>query len=981
MKEKLNAKERREQAEKAKRAIIEKIENDRKIAKDKEKNEKDEKNRLAEEAKILSIAKERVANEPGKGEINKSSAKAAGVKSTFVIKGDELLITSFGRGNQALREKSVTGETVTSLRTPEAFGATAEGNRFRIEAKRFLTEDRQSITVDNPLINDTHHPGDDLIHCREALERRFFGITFKDNIHIQAAYSILDIEKILTVHINNIVYALNNMLRNNGPEYSDLIGYLGLDGKYATYESFCGDKRDERLYSRFKALCEQKQLGYFGIEIIDPKKSAAEKGKAEKKADKEKPDKHEPVCVTEEQFFYMLCLLGQLRQALAHGDNEKAKYLYDLSSCKSPAAEKARQVLDMLYEKRVGMLNHRFIDMSKNDLILLFRAFSVTKPEDKRRYTKDYYDFVVRKSYKNLGFSVKTLREEIVSGIEEAAIVKDDRYSTVRQKLYRLFDFALFSYYRGDAKAAEELIDSLRASANALEKARIYVKEARRVWPLVQDQVLNHILPNVTADQINELIKDKVQPGVTQDMIADSLIGNKADYFCEYIYLLTLFLDGKEINDLLTTLINKFENIDSFNSVMAEAGLKTGYIGIFNVFSRSAAVSGELRAINSFARMSTESGDAKEIMFIEAARLLGYPESDEKLKEYIKEILSKEKGPRRFDGNKDFSFRNFIANNVIESTRFRYLVRYGNTEQLSKLAKNTAVVRFVLNGIPDDQIRRYYLSCNGINYSNAGMDEMRDDLCSRIARVSFTDFSGVKQRPVEGSTEGEEKQRYVAIIRLYLAVLYLLVKNLVYVNSRYFLAFHCVERDAVLMGVKLKDENDDRVYAEAAKVYLQLYPGKKRVNKYLHDNFENSDPWAVTAYRNTVEHLGAVRNAHLYIGDAKSFSSYFELYHYLVQRSLISQFEHDKQILSRREGPGYGKPIISEEKINPVMLKYFALVQRYGCYCKDMVKALNVPFAYNLPRYKNLSIDGLFDRNDTREKPKGKEISVAPEME
>ena len=32
-------------------------------------------------------------------------------------------------------------------------------------------------------------------------------------------------------------------------------------------------------------------------------------------------------------------------------------------------------------------------------------------------------------------------------------------------------------------------------------------------------------------------------------------------------------------------------------------------------------------------------------------------------------------------------------------------------------------------------------------------------------------------------------------------------------------------------------------------------------------------------------------------------------------------------------------------------------------YCRDFVKALNVSFAYNLPRYKNLSIDGLFDRN------------------
>ena len=44
-----------------------------------------------------------------------------------------------------------------------------------------------------------------------------------------------------------------------------------------------------------------------------------------------------------------------------------------------------------------------------------------------------------------------------------------------------------------------------------------------------------------------------------------------------------------------------------------------------------------------------------------------------------------------------------------------------------------------------------------------------------------------------------------------------------------------------------------------------------------------------------------------------------------------------------------------------------------------MIKALNVPFAYNLARFKNLSVDGLFDMNDTREKPKGKNCGMETE--
>lgn len=33
-------------------------------------------------------------------------------------------------------------------------------------------------------------------------------------------------------------------------------------------------------------------------------------------------------------------------------------------------------------------------------------------------------------------------------------------------------------------------------------------------------------------------------------------------------------------------------------------------------------------------------------------------------------------------------------------------------------------------------------------------------------------------------------------------------------------------------------------------------------------------------------------------------------------------------------------------------------------YTKDFVKALNSPFGYNIPRFKNLSIEQLFDRNE-----------------
>ena len=43
---------------------------------------------------------------------------------------------------------------------------------------------------------------------------------------------------------------------------------------------------------------------------------------------------------------------------------------------------------------------------------------------------------------------------------------------------------------------------------------------------------------------------------------------------------------------------------------------------------------------------------------------------------------------------------------------------------------------------------------------------------------------------------------------------------------------------------------------------------------------------------------------------------------------------------------------------------YFDKLDRWNTYVKDLVKALNVPFGYNVPRFKALTIDDQFDRNE-----------------
>ena len=883
----------------------------------------------------------------------KSSAKAAGLKSTFILSDNELLMTAFGQGNEAIIEKKITDGRVENLNEKPAFTAVPEEKKaFRIDGRV------KGAQTDNPLYtaDASLRKPDDLIHAKAALEKRYFGQTFDSNLHIQAIYSILDIEKILAIHVNNIVYTLNNFLRQEGEDVDDFIGYVTSGEK--TYQQFMESKDNnaDELRALFTRLCSARQLRYLSLEIMKPRNPG----------DNTKEDEN-TIKLTEEEFYNILYAMGIMRQMLAHGDPYKNIYTLE-GYGKNASVEK---VLTRLYKERINQLNTDFLSKAGTNLTLLFKAFGITDVEKKGCLVRDYYDFTVRKQYKNLGFSIKLLREHMTADIEEAFILRDKAYDSVRGKLYPFIDFALFRYYHTHNEETNSLVNGLRASFNEVEKDGLYAREAARIWPKVRSVILEHILPEMSGEVIIEA-KSNSDKDIKETMLSGAMISTEATDFSKFIYLTTLFINGKEINDLLTTLIHKFECIFSFLAVIQSQHLPSRFVDQFSVFSESDKIAQELRAINSFARMSRPSAKAKEIMYIEAFQVLGMRANSDQLEREAKELLDPKISGER---SQKRGIRNFISKNVIASDRFKYLVRYGNVKKLKGIATNRAVVSFVLQDIPDSQIARYYNSVTGEDKDF--QPAMRNFLADRLTGFSFEDISDVRQNDQRANQrQQEEKRQKQALVRLYLTVLYLTLKNLVYVNSRYFLAFHCMERDRRLLHpekwekIPREKQFDPEFGASVfARDFLAEYPRKTRQMTYLNQNFDNSDEWALRAFRNKAEHLDAVRNADLYLGDIREFHSWFELYHYIMQRRIMDQFTFDSTHKTRDKT----RMIISEEELNPKTREYFHLIARYRVYCKDFVKALCVPFAYNLPRFKNLSIDGLFDKNRPGKEKDGEE--------
>ena len=868
-------------------------------------------------------------------EKKKSSVKAAGMKSILVSE-NKMYITSFGKGNSAVLEYEVDNNDYNKTQLSSKDNSNIElcgVNEVNITfSSKHGFESGVEINTSNP----THRSGEsspvrwDMLGLKSELEKRFFGKTFDDNIHIQLIYNILDIEKILAVYVTNIVYALNNMLGEGDESNYDFMGYLSTFNTYKVFTNPNGstlsdDKKENirKSLSKFNALLKTKRLGYFGLE--EPKTKDTRVLEAYKK-----------------RVYHMLAIVGQIRQCVFHDLSEHSEYdLYSFIDNSKKVYRECRETLDYLVDERFDSINKGFIQGNKVNISLLIDMMKGYKADDIIRL---YYDFIVLKSQKNLGFSIKKLREKMLD--EYGFRFKDKQYDSVRSKMYKLMDFLLFcNYYRNDVIAGEALVRKLRFSMTDDEKEGIYADEAEKLWGKFRNDFEN------IADHMNgDVIKELGQADMDFDeKILDSEKKNASDllYFSKMIYMLTYFLDGKEINDLLTTLISKFDNIKEFLKIMkssavdVECELTAGY----KLFNDSQRITNELFIVKNIASMRKPAASAKLTMFRDALTILGI--DDKITDDRISEILKlKEKG-KGIHG-----LRNFITNNVIESSRFVYLIKYANAQKIREVAKNEKVVMFVLGGIPDTQIERYYKSCVEFSDMNSSLEAKRSELARMIKNISFDDFKNVKQQ-VKGR-ENVAKERAKAVIGLYLTVMYLLVKNLVNVNARYVIAIHCLERDfglykEIIPELASKDlKNDYRILSQTLCELCDKSPNlflkkNERLRKCVEVDINNADSSMTRKYRNCIAHLTVVRELKEYIGDIRTVDSYFSIYHYVMQRCITKREDDTKQ----------------EEKI-----KYEDdLLKNHG-YTKDFVKALNSPFGYNIPRFKNLSIEQLFDRNE-----------------
>lgn len=904
--------------------------------------------------------------EQEKRKVKIPQAKAAGLKSTFLVNG-EVVMTTFGNGNEAILEKKIDKKnTVTDIARPANISVKPEPEKKKIRIKS------SRVDVDAVADRPADNQGMDLLRAKSELEMKYFGKTFTDNVHIQIIYNIIDIYKILAEYSTNIVYELGNVCRVPDATEQDHVGSFSAGKSFGKWDDDSDPHHHKEFFDAFKK--QYGQLAYFGDAFL-----------------RKRYKKNTYVVREDEELYNVLALVGMLRQICAHGYMEQKEnkdpevsstesnetWLFNLDRLDRVNLG-FRGLLDEFYKNAVDSVNESFFANADKNVYLLSAMYPEKKIAD---LVRDYYKFAILKDYKTYGFSIRVLREELlkIDDIDLSYFVSD-ACKSFRQKINLLLDFSLVSFYRSSDRKAK-MVEQLRLAArDEKKKQKIYEEEAKVVWETLAPLVHEKMRPKMTTEAI-----EKATMNGTLPTSIPGIIQNRADPFSELIFFLTKFLDGKEINILLTTLINKFDNIYSLCEVLQKtklASYENYFVKEYRMFENSYRIVKTLKEINCFSRMQKALPTAKKTMFREALELFGFTGSDEEFERICDKIFCNETDQygilkRKEKTVGDTGFRNFVASNVIESSRFQYLIRYCNPKKIRELAGNRTLIDFQLKRLPETQIDRYYKACHGPKETI--LDKKISYLAGLIHDISFHDFEDIKtMNPADRSiTESDrvKNEKMKGIISLYLTILFLLVKNLVNVNSRYVIAFAACSRDSrLILGQSPDDQKAKKEKGELSWLALTRYfcepdrftargmtcPIKERARNYLMKDAGMIDEkdWMLKQFRNKVAHLNVIQSLNEYAGEIKQADSYFGIYHFILQRVLPVSAELERK----------------EENLSPKAQNWSAIVKQTGTYCKDYVKALCTPFGYNLARFKNLSIEALFDKNELKETKEQGEI-------
>ena len=317
--------------------------------------------------------------------------------------------------------------------------------------------------------------------------------------------------------------------------------------------------------------------------------------------------------------------------------------------------------------------------------------------------------------------------------------------------------------------------------------------------------------------------------------------------------------------------------------------------------------------------------------------------------------------------------KNILRNNVIKTKFFNYLVRYIEPKKVANLLHgNYGLALFLVQQLTPSQLEllmNEYIELEDENQlvgqtPREDLTEMQKQRLKQYEHQLAMIFS--EKNLFDVLRESQNNGRKISFIKPYLTCIYLLIKNLNRINAYYSIAFAMYERDYRLSGLPLfqyKKKDDPYFNTKMTemilsnnKKYHQVFANLDKIKQLdladyqaiLSDQPQKGLKNLFKEYRNQVMHYNVVDyllNRDFYFPKEFEYRNYFRIYQWLLQNSLLDM-----------------EQLGEINTFTKVLSVHRANLTKYQCYSKDLTYQLNLLFAYNYARYKDLSDEHIFNR-------------------
>lgn len=256
-----------------------------------------------------------------------------------------------------------------------------------------------------------------------------------------------------------------------------------------------------------------------------------------------------------------------------------------------------------------------------------------------------------------------------------------------------------------------------------------------------------------------------------------------------------------------------------------------------------------------------------------------------------------------------------LLNQIYINTKyFDSMIRYVDPDRINQVISNKKLMAFGFLTLNDKERSKYLFGTND------------KEIIFRITQIN----------KCSNSIE------LVNLMALIGSILNSIVSKLIGINAKYYSAFSCLERDLnIVFGSKI---NLYKIDGKKAMLLADNYISKLDVSKVKYINEFNARRIIYAQktypdYRNAIEHIHVLDEIYNIDSIAK-IDSFFTLYHYLLQKYLFS----NKQSFMN----------------TPKYEQYRNNFYKYDTPSREMIKVMNIPFAYNPARYNKLSYKTVF---------------------